>query len=181
MVCRWFAEVWKDSRQGGVCGMIYIRFHADSNKGSGPHRGDGRKHSSWISFRAHIWLIKGCRVEKNCLESQISTKVIKWSEFTQYVLLGEYRSPAEHGSVHFTPLSLALGIITKNKQASWQFALKGALFSVFRFYVFCEKLNLKFLNFKLPIHVIKLFIAANHNVAINLANWFFLKMMKKIN
>ena len=73
-------------------------------------------------------------------------------------------------SIHFTPLSLALGIITKNKQASLQFALKGALFSVFMFYVFCEKLNLRFYNFKLPIHVIKLFIAANHNMAINLAN-----------
>ena len=159
--------------------MVYTRFHAHSNKGSGPHSGEGGRHSSWISFRAHIPLIKGWRVAKNCLESQSSTKVIKWSEFTQYVLLGECRSPAEHDSVHFTWLSLALGVITKNKQASLQFALEGALFSVFRFYVFCEKRNLWFFNFKLPIHVIKLFIAANHNVAINLANWFFLKMVKK--
>ena len=102
-------------------------------------------HSSWISFRAHIWLIRGWRVEKNYLESQSSTNVIKWSEFTQCVLLGEYRTPWGHGSIYFTPLSLALGIITKNKQASLQFALKGAPFLYLGFMCFVKNWTYGFL------------------------------------
>ena len=148
MITEWFVDgVQKCERKPnkGVCGMIYTRFHEDSNKGSGPHSGEGRKHSSWISFRAHIWLIRGWRVEKNYLESQSSTNVIKWSEFTQCVLLGEYRTPWGHGSIYFTPLSLALGIITKNKQASLQFALKGAHFLYLGFMCFVKNWTYGFL------------------------------------